>query len=67
MTSGVEVFATTVGSSYSLTVAMGTSIWGVVGVLFFSWGERVVLVFFLLLLLLFVFSLTYVFFFCGVF
>ena len=29
---GVEVFATTVDDSYSLTVDVGASIWGVVGV-----------------------------------
>ena len=41
---GVEVFATTFDSSYSLTVAVGTSVWGVAGVLF-PWGRSLVLSF----------------------
>ena len=47
----MEVFATTVGGSYSLTIAVGASVWGVVGVLF-PWGGRLVLPFLLLLILL---------------
>ena len=43
-TSGVEVLATTVDGSYSLTVAVRTSVWGVAGVLIPS-GERLVLSF----------------------
>ena len=46
----VEDFATTVDGSYSLTVTAGTSIWGIVGVIF-PWGGKLVLS--LLLLLLF--------------
>ena len=43
-TSGVEVFATTVDGSYSLTVVVGVSVWGVVGVVI-PWGGRLVLPF----------------------
>ena len=47
----MEVYTTTVDRSYSLTVAVGASFLGVVGVLI-PWGGRFVLPFLLLLLLL---------------
>ena len=40
----MEVFATTVDGSYSLTVVVGVSVWGVVGVVI-PWGGRLVLPF----------------------
>ena len=40
----MEVFAATVDDSYSLTIAVGASVWGVVGVLI-PWGVRLVLPF----------------------
>ena len=46
-TSGVEVFATTVDGSYSLTVVVGASVSGVVVVLI-PWGGRLVLPFFII-------------------
>ena len=49
----VEVFGTAVDGPYSFTVAVGASIWGVVGVLI-PWGGRLVLLFLLLLLFFFV-------------
>ena len=54
---------TTVGGSYSLTVAMGVSVWGFVGVLSCSWGGRMVLFLLLLLLLLLLLFLYHMYFF----
>ena len=58
-TSRVEVLLTTVDSSYYLTVAMGNSVCGVVGVLF-PWGERLLLTSFFV----FCFNYLYRFFVC---
>ena len=50
---GVEVFATTVDDSYSLTVDVGASIWGVVGVPI-PWEGRLVLPFFIIIIIIIV-------------
>ena len=53
----MEVFAATVDGSYSLlTVVMGTSVWGVVGLHSFL-GGRMVLFFFIIIIIFFLFNI----------
>ena len=47
----MEVFATTLDGSYSLTVVVGVSVWGVVGVVI-PWGGRLVLPFFIIIIII---------------
>ena len=47
----MEIFPTAVDGSYSLTVAVEVSVWGVVGVLI-PWGRRMVLPFFIIIIFL---------------
>ena len=46
----MEVFAATVDDSYSLTIAVGASVWGVVGVLI-PWVVRLVLPFLFIIII----------------
>ena len=46
----MKVFAATVDDSYSLTIAVGASVWGVVGV-FIPWVARLVLPFLFIIII----------------
>ena len=46
----MKVFAATVDDSYSLTIAVGVSVWGVVGV-FIPWVVRLVLPFLFIIII----------------
>ena len=63
--SGVEVFAATVDGSYSLTVAVGTSVWGVVEVLLFlGEGGLYCLLFIIMIFFIFFIYYMYIYIFC---
>ena len=47
----MEVFAATIDDSYSLTIAVGASVWGVVGVLI-PWVVRLVLAFLFIIIII---------------